>query len=136
MQLSNDYDKEVFNGETGKVIYADENGLEADFSGRTVYYNRDELTEIDLAYASTVHKFQGSETPEVLVVLHTSHSIMLQRRLLYTAVTRAKKKTVIVGNKKALQIAIKNNRTIYRYSGLKKRIVQEKKKAESKVAKT
>ena len=74
-----------------------------------------------------MHKFQGSETPEVLVVLHTSHSIMLQRRLLYTAVTRAKKKTIIVGSKKALATAVKNNRTIYGYSRLKKHIIAQKK---------
>ena len=124
MQIVNDYDKGVFNGEVGYVIDADDDTVKVRFfsSGNVVEYKREETDEIELAYASTVHKFQGSETDEVAITLHSSHSILLQRRLLYTAVTRAKKKVIIVGEEKALRRAIANNVSVKRYTALRRKI--------------
>ena len=105
-----------------KRIDPEEEVLYVDFDGRSVRYEFDELDELTLAYAMTIHKSQGSEYPAVLLVLHTQHFVMLRRNLLYTALTRGKKLVVIVGNRKALEMAVheRDNRT--RFTGLAARI--------------
>lgn len=110
MQIRNNYDKEVFNGDIGVVANVDteERTLTVIFDGRPVGYEIDELDELVLAYAVTVHKSQGSEYPVVVMPVFTSHYVMLQRNLLYTGVTRAKKGLVLVGQKKAVGMAVRN----------------------------
>jgi exodeoxyribonuclease V alpha subunit len=125
MQLRNDYDKDVFNGDIGSVLHADraKYRLYVDFDGRTVCYEKDELNDVTLAYAVSVHKAQGSEYQAVVMPLLTQHFIMLQRNLFYTALTRAKRLSVIVGSYKALWIAIKNDKPVKRNSLLKDKLV-------------
>jgi len=121
MQIRNNYDKEVMNGEIGMVsgIDPEENVLTVDFPGiGSVGYEESELGELVLAYATSIHKSQGSEYPVVVVPVHNQHHIMLQRNLIYTAITRGKKLVVLVGTKQALAIAIKNNKVPERYSHL------------------
>lgn len=120
MQLKNDYEKGVFNGETGVIRSIDEEDetVEIDFIDKIVTYEKYELDDISVAYASTVHKFQGSETDVVAVVLHPSQYILLQRKLLYTAITRAKKQVFLIGARKAIWTAIKNTSSSKRYSNL------------------
>ena len=110
MQIRNNYDKEVFNGDIGVVANVDteERTLTVIFDGRTVSYEIDELDELVLAYAVTVHKSQGSEYPVVVMPIFTTHYVMLQRNLIYTGVTRAKKGLVLVGERKAVGIAVRN----------------------------
>jgi len=108
MQLRNDYEKEAFNGDLGEVQNVEGGVTYAMFDGREVRYRRDELGDLALAYASTVHKVQGSEFPAVIVVLHASHHVLLTRALLYTAITRAKRLVVIVGDERALARAVHN----------------------------
>ena len=124
MQIRNNYDKDVFNGDLGRIRKIDvenqEVGVEVD--GRVVTYDFSELDELMLAYAATVHKAQGSEYPAVVFPLLTQHYIMLQRNLLYTAMTRARKLVVIVGSKKALAIALHNNQIQKRYTLLSERL--------------
>ena len=124
MQIRNNYDKEVFNGDIGEIISVDlENReLTVDFDGRTVIYDITELDELVLAYATTIHKAQGSEFPVVVMPVLMTHYVMLQRNLLYTGVTRAKKCMVIVGSKKALSMAIKNVTVTKRNTMLAERI--------------
>lgn len=124
MQIRNNYDKEVFNGDLGIVTSMDskEESLEVSFAGRRVLYETADLGELVLAYATTVHKSQGSEFPCVIIPLHTTHFPLLQRNLLYTAVTRGKNLVIIVGSKKAINIAIHNNRVVQRYTMLKERL--------------
>ncbi len=126
MQLKNNYDKGIFNGDLGKIVRLDteEGEVEVDFDGRTVSYELEELDEINLAYATSVHKSQGSEYPAVVVPLHTSHYPMLHRSILYTAVTRGKELVVLVGSKKAVAMAIRNVRVEQRFTGLKERLVK------------
>jgi exodeoxyribonuclease V alpha subunit len=126
MQLRNDYDKDVFNGDIGTVLHADraKYRLFVDFDGRTVAYEKDELNDISLAYAVSVHKAQGSEYQAVIMPLLTQHFIMLQRNLFYTALTRAKKLSIIVGSYKALWIAIKNDQPVKRNSLVKDKLVR------------
>jgi len=111
MQHQNNYDKEIFNGDTGIItkIYKDEDEIHTvvDFLGREVEFIDDEVKTLDLSYAMTIHKSQGSQFDTVIIPLTTSHFIMLKRNLIYTAVTRAKKKVIIVGQKKAIAIAVK-----------------------------
>lgn len=123
-QLHNNYDKGVFNGDLGRIVRIDREAeeLEVDFYGRRVAYDFDELDEISLAYATSIHKSQGSEYPAVIVPLHTSHYPMLHRSILYTAVTRGKEIVVLVGSRKALSIAIKNFRLDKRFTGLRERL--------------
>jgi len=123
MQLRNNYDKMVFNGDIGRVVECDveEGKLVVDF-GLRVEYDRSELDEITLAYAVTVHKSQGSEFPCIVMPVLTQHYIMLFRKLLYTAVTRAKKLVVLVGSRRAVGIAVRNVRTDRRYSALSRRL--------------
>ncbi len=112
MQIENDYDKEVYNGDLGVVsrIDMEESELSVDFDGREVIYGFAELDELVLAYATTIHKSQGSEYPAVVIPLTTQHYPMLQRNLVYTGVTRGKRLVVLVGQRKALAIAVKGGR--------------------------
>lgn len=121
MQIRNNYDKGVFNGEVGIVsgIDPEESVLLVNYPGiGTVSYEESELGELVLAYATSIHKSQGSEYPVVVVPVHTQHFIMLQRNLIYTAITRGKRLVVLVGTKQALAIAIKNNKIPERNSHL------------------
>lgn len=120
MQIRNNYQKEVFNGDVGKVCHLDqtEQQLVIDFDGNEVIYEFSELDEVVLAYAVSIHKYQGSECPCVVIPVHTQHFKMLHRNLLYTGVTRGKKLVVLVGTKKALAIAVKNDEVLRRYTGL------------------
>ena len=112
MQVENDYDKEVYNGDLGVVSHIDAEGgeLHVDFEGRDVIYGFGELDELMLAYATTIHKSQGSEYPAVVIPLSTQHYPMLLRNLVYTGVTRGKRLVVLVGQRKALAIAVKGKR--------------------------
>jgi exodeoxyribonuclease V alpha subunit len=124
MQIRNNYDKDVFNGDLGIVSSVDskEDTVEVNFEGRKVLYESADLGEVVLAYAITVHKSQGSEFPCVIIPLHTTHYPLLQRNLIYTAVTRGKNLVVLVGSKKAINIAIQNDRVVKRYTMLKERL--------------
>ncbi|MBW1777439.1 MAG: ATP-dependent RecD-like DNA helicase [Deltaproteobacteria bacterium] len=124
MQIRNNYDKEVFNGDIGRIvqILKEDQEVIVSYDGRAVVYDFTELDEIVLAYAVSVHKSQGSEYPVVIVPVLTQHYILLQRNLIYTAVTRAQKLLVMVGTRKALAIGIKNDKTQKRYTGLKDRL--------------
>lgn len=124
MQIRNDYDKEVFNGDIGTITYVDleERELKVDFEGREITYDVTELDELVLAYATTIHKAQGSEYPIVVMPVSMSHFVMLQRNLIYTGVTRAKKILVMIGEKKAVYYAIKNEKTTRRNTKLAERL--------------
>jgi len=124
MQIRNNYDREVFNGDIGRIASIDREAQEVvvDFESKTVPYDFADLDELILAYAISVHKSQGSEYPVVIMPLLTQHYLMLQRNLLYTAVTRGKKLVIIIGTKKALSIALKNNRPQERYTKLRERL--------------
>ncbi|HET6285031.1 MAG TPA: ATP-dependent RecD-like DNA helicase [Polyangia bacterium] len=124
MQMRNDYDKEVWNGDLGHVerVEAGAEGLAVRFEDREVAYDLDEIDQLTLAYATTVHKSQGSEYPAVVIPVHTQHYVMLQRNLLYTAVTRGKRLVVLVGSRKALGMAVRNAEIALRCSGLAGRL--------------
>ena len=124
MQLKNNYDKDIFNGDIGNILRIDRENQEViiNFDGKKVTYEYSDLDEIDLAYAISVHKSQGSEYPVVIIPILTQHYILLQRNLIYTAVTRGKNLVVMVGTKKALAISVKNNKTQKRYTCLKYRL--------------
>ena len=126
MQLRNNYDKGIYNGDLGRVAGIDrtEGKIQVDFYGKIVEYNDDELDEISLAYATSIHKSQGSEYPVVVIPLHTSHYMMLHRSILYTAVTRGKKLVVLVGSRRAVAMAIQNVRVERRYTGLKEKLAK------------
>lgn len=121
MQIENDYDKEVYNGDLGRVasIDLDREEVLVDFEGRLVSYGFGELDRLVLAYATTIHKSQGSEYPAVVVPLTTQHYTMLQRRLVYTAVTRGKRLVVIIGQRKALAMAVRGGAAARRWSKLR-----------------
>ena len=127
MQIRNDYDKEVFNGDIGTITKVDmeERELTVRFDDRDVVYDVTELDELSLAYAVTIHKSQGSEYPIVVMPFTMSHFVMLQRNLLYTGVTRAKKILVLVGEKKAVYYAIRNETTTKRNTCLAQRLRSE-----------
>lgn len=124
MQIRNDYDKEVFNGDIGFVSRVDteDRELTVDFDGREVVYDVSELEELSLAYATTIHKAQGSEYPIVILPFMMTHYVMLQRNLLYTGVTRARKILVMIGEKRAISYAIRNNRATERNTRLAQRL--------------
>ena len=126
MQIKNDYDKDVFNGDIGRIagIDTEEQEVIVDFDGRQVTYDFSDLNELVLAYAVSVHKSQGSEYPVVVMPVHISHYMLLQRNLIYTGVTRAKKLVIIVGTKKALSIGIRNNKIQSRFTGLSRRLIE------------
>jgi exodeoxyribonuclease V alpha subunit len=122
MQLKNDYEKEVFNGEIGIIaeIDAAAGRFAVAYDGRTVPYGFAEADRLTLAYAVTVHKSQGSEYPAVVIPLTRQHRPMLQRNLLYTAVTRARRLVTLVGSKQALSAAVANDRSFLRRTGLRR----------------
>ena len=120
MQTQNNYDKDVYNGDIGYLFGIDtvEQSLTVDFEGRAVQYDWSEADQLMLAYAVSVHKAQGCEFPAVVLPLIPQHYMMLQRNLLYTAVTRARKLCVLVGSRRAIGIAVRNNQVAHRYSAL------------------
>lgn len=124
MQIRNNYDKDVFNGDLGRVAEVDEEEgyLAVNFEGRLISYDLAELEELVPAYAISVHKSQGNEYPAVVLPLLTQHYLLLQRNLLYTAITRGKRLVVIVGTKKALGIAIRNDKTQKRHTRLRDKL--------------
>ncbi|MFC1515460.1 ATP-dependent RecD-like DNA helicase [Thermodesulfobacteriota bacterium] len=126
MHLKNNYQKEVFNGDIGTVISVNrgKKQLWVDYDGREVCYEFAELDELTLAYAISVHKSQGSEYPAVIVPIMTQHYALLQRNLLYTAITRGKKLVILIGTKKALGIALKNDKPRHRLTGLANRLTE------------
>lgn len=124
IQTKNNYEKDVFNGDIGKVFLIKKESAEVliDFDGRMVKYDLNEIDELNLAYAITVHKSQGSEYPCIIMPLTSQHYIMLQRNLLYTGITRGKKLTVLIGEERAAAIAIRNNNSKIRRSSLSLRL--------------
>jgi len=124
MQIKNNYDKEIFNGDIGIIsrINQEEQVVIITFDARPVEYDYTDLDEIVLAYAVSIHKSQGSEYPAVIIPVLTQHYILLQRNLIYTAVTRGRKLVVMVGTKKALAIGVKNDKTQKRYTYLGHRL--------------
>ena len=124
MQIRNNYDKEVFNGDIGRIVgmRPDENEMTVLFDGRNVAYEFYELDELVLAYAVSVHKSQGSEYPAVVIPVLTQHYILLQRNLIYTAVTRGRNLVVMVGTRKALAMGVNNDKTQKRFTHLRYRL--------------
>ena len=124
LQTVNDYQKEVFNGDIGRITAVDleEQTITVDFEGRAVPYEFNELDELSLAYAITVHKSQGSEFPVVVMPLTTQHYMLLQRNLLYTGVTRGKRLVVLVAEPRALAIAVRRHESVQRRSRLADRL--------------
>ncbi|MEA3412066.1 MAG: ATP-dependent RecD-like DNA helicase [Pseudomonadota bacterium] len=124
IQTVNDYDKEVFNGDIGRVLRVDPetSQVEIEFDGREVSYDYGELDEVSLAYAITIHKSQGSEYPAVVIPLATQHYTLLERNLIYTGVTRGKRLVVVVGQQRALAIAVRNRRSTRRLTNLAARL--------------
>ena len=124
MQLRNNYDKDVYNGDVGfvKHVNADDRSMVVNFDGRPVKYDGGDLDELVLAYATTIHKSQGSEYPAVIVIVHTQHYVMLQRNLLYTAITRGKKLVLLMGVPYAIDQAIKTNTVRERRTSLAERL--------------
>ena len=128
MQIRNDYDRLVWNGDMGKIVRidAEEGEVVVRFSepegDRDVLYHQDELDELTLSYCVSIHKSQGSEYPAVVVPVTIQHYIMLQRNLLYTAVTRARRTVVLIGTKKALAIAVRNASMLQRRTMLAPRL--------------
>ena len=125
MQITNNYEKEVFNGDIGRVvgIENEEQAIYVRYEDTVVKYEWSQLDELVLAYAISIHKSQGSEYPAVVVPILTQHYIMLQRNLLYTALTRAKRLVVLVGNRRAIAMAARNSRVQHRYTALAARLM-------------
>ena len=130
MQIRNNYDKDVFNGDIGTVEHVDmeERTLTVSFDGNSIEYEDSELDELTLAYATTIHKSQGSEYLVVVMPLLMTHFVMLQRNLVYTGITRAKKLCIIVGTTKALAYAIHNMVVLKRNTRLKERLIDKSNK--------
>ena len=126
MQLRNNYDKDVYNGDVGfiRAVSPEERSMVIDFDGRPVEYKSGDLDEITLAYASTIHKSQGSEYPAVIVLVHSQHYMMLQRNLLYTAITRGRKLVLVVGTQWAVKKAIETNTVAERRTTLADRLAK------------
>ncbi len=124
IQTVNNYDKEVFNGDIGTICSIDleESQLQIEFDGRKVEYESHELDEVSLAYAASIHKSQGSEYPAVVIPLATQHYMMLERNLVYTAVTRGRKLVVIIGQANALAMAVRNKKATKRVTALVERL--------------
>ena len=127
IQTSNNYDKEVFNGDIGRLRSMDREDKQVlvRFGKRDVIYDFGELDELELAYAITIHKSQGSEFPVVVIPLAMQQYLLLQRNLLYTGVTRGKRMVVLIGQKKALGMAVRNESTRHRHGGLFHRLNSE-----------
>jgi len=125
MQITNNYDKEVYNGDIGRITSIDEEAQEVTVAmdDRMVAYDYPDLDELVHAYAVSIHKSQGSEYRAVVIPILTQHYVLLQRNLLYTGVTRGKKLVVIVGTKKAMAMAVRNNKTEKRYTSLRDRLI-------------
>lgn len=124
MQLRNNYELDVFNGDVGRVLAIDveEREVTVDFSGRSIVFQSENLEDLNIAYACTIHKAQGSEYPAVVIVLHDQHHLMLQRNLLYTAVTRGRKLVVLIGSKRALSRAVRTESVRQRNTLLASRV--------------
>lgn len=124
MQIKNNYEKDVYNGDIGRICHVDteEKELTVRFEGNSVLYAQEELDELAPAYAISVHKSQGSEYPAVVLPLLTQHYVLLQRNLLYTGVTRGKKLVILVGSPRAVQMAVRNDKTHRRYTRLAERL--------------
>jgi exodeoxyribonuclease V alpha subunit len=124
MQIQNNYDKDVYNGDIGRLvsINLEEHSLLVDFEGRQAEYDWSEADQLVLAYAISVHKAQGSEFPAVVVPLVVQHYLMLQRNLLYTAITRARSLCVLVGSRRAIGMAVRNNKVTQRFTALDHRL--------------
>ncbi len=120
MQVRNNYDKDVFNGDLGRITHLDliEQEITVEFDARPVHYDFTDLDELLPAYAITVHKSQGNEYPAIIVPVLTQHFVLLQRNLIYTAITRGKKLVILIGSQKALEMAVRNDQTASRYSRL------------------
>lgn len=127
LQLRNNYDKEVFNGDLGRILDFDTKDeiLKAEFDGREVEYGFDELDEIGLAYAISVHKSQGSEYPAVVMPVVSQHYMLLQKNLIYTGLTRARKLAVLMGSRRAMHMGLGNERGRQRHSSLAVRLAKE-----------
>ncbi len=125
IQTENNYSRDVFNGDLGKIakIHRVDQEVTVDFEGQQVVYDFADLDELALAYVLTIHKSQGSEYPCVVIPLHTQHYVMLQRNLLYTAVTRGKRLVVIVGSRRALSMAVSRQETRHRCTALQRRLL-------------
>lgn len=121
MQIRNDYDKGVFNGDVGRIesISAVDQQMEVIIDGRAVVYDFSELDDVVLAYAVSIHKYQGSECPCIIIPVHTTHFKLLHRNLIYTGVTRGKRLVILVGTKRAVAIAVKNDEVRRRFTGLR-----------------
>jgi exodeoxyribonuclease V alpha subunit len=124
MQVKNNYQLEVFNGDLGRITGVDEDSGEVlvEVDARTIRYESTDLDQLELAYACSIHKSQGSEYPGVVIVLHGQHYVMLQRNLLYTALTRGKQLALIVGSRRAVRRAVDNATTRERNTALAERI--------------
>ncbi|MDR2781348.1 MAG: ATP-dependent RecD-like DNA helicase [Holosporaceae bacterium] len=127
MQIKNDYNKNVFNGDIGIITAIDSENqtVTVNIDGNDIIYDYSDLDELILAYAASIHKSQGSEYPVVVIPLVMAHYVMLQRNLIYTGITRGKKLVVVVGSKKALFVAVNNNKVFQRYTRLKQRLVSQ-----------
>jgi exodeoxyribonuclease V alpha subunit len=127
MQVENNYDRETFNGDLGFISRIDDEEAEitVDFDGRAVEYAYGELDEVTLAYATTIHKSQGSEYPAVVIPVVTQHYAMLQRNLLYTGLTRGKQLVVLIGQKKAVGIAVRGVQGRRRWSKLRELLTMD-----------
>lgn len=125
MQIRNNYKKEIFNGDIGQIIAIDEEEqtVLVNFDGKEILYEFYEIDELHLAYAVSIHKYQGSEYPCVIIPVHTTHFMLLHRNLLYTGVTRGKKLVILVGTKQALSHAVRNNEIKGRHTGLKQALM-------------
>ncbi len=125
MQTRNNYEKDIYNGDTGRITGIEKGGITVNFYGRSVDFALEETDELQLAYAASVHKSQGSEYPAVIMPVVTEHFMLLQRNLIYTAVTRAKRLVVLLGQPKALAISVKNAKTALRHTALKRRLTEK-----------
>jgi len=128
MQTQNNYDKDVYNGDIGFIQSMDmiDQTLQVNFDGRLVPFEWNEADQLSLAYAISVHKAQGSEFPAVVMPVVTQHYTMLQRNLLYTAITRARHLCVLSGNRRAISMAVHNNKVAQRFTALEWRLAQKR----------
>jgi exodeoxyribonuclease V alpha subunit len=124
MQLTNNYEKDVFNGDIGFIVDIEKKKLCVNIDVRDIWYDRDELDNLTHAYVSSIHKSQGSEYPAVIILMHKAHYRMLQRNLIYTAVTRGRKLVILIGDPNAINMAIGNNQIQDRRTTLQKRIFE------------
>ena len=126
MQTTNDYDRDVFNGDLGYIISIDEAESEMviDFDGRDVVFDFSDLDNLTLAYATTIHKSQGSEYPAIIMVMTMQHLPMLERNLIYTGVTRGRQLVLLVGEVRAIEKAVKGDRQRHRWTRLKENLIE------------